>query len=136
MNAFSVGASESDDRFFSPRTAGCCTPIVIIILPVSRYCRLLKSSTPAAGGDALAGQARLEAIEEEETVRMHLAALKREEVALQVCRSLFPAFFRSVSLPNLHAVRCAAADAEKVALCSLSKIVYCSVSCAMHTFVA
>lgn len=46
--------------------------------------RLLKSSASATGGDASSGQARLEAIEEEETVRMHLAALKRIEVALQV----------------------------------------------------
>lgn len=36
------------------------------------------------GGDGDSnGQARLEAVEEEETVRMHLTALKREEVALQ-----------------------------------------------------
>lgn len=48
------------------------------------YHRLLKSSASATGGDTSGGQARLEAIEEEETVRMHLAALKREEVALQV----------------------------------------------------
>lgn len=53
-----------------------------IALPL--YFRLLKSSASATGGDASRGQARLEAIEEEETVRMHLAALKREEVALQV----------------------------------------------------
>lgn len=62
-------------------------------------CRLLKSSASAAGDGAAGGQARLEAIEEEETVRMHLAALKREEVALQAspdigvkhacCRTLF-----------------------------------------------
>ena len=35
------------------------------------------------GGEAVSGQARLEAVEEEETVRMHLAALRREEAALQ-----------------------------------------------------
>lgn len=58
--------------------------ILTFVLVVSRYCRLLKSSASATGGDASGGQARLEAIEEEETVRMHLAALKREEVALQV----------------------------------------------------
>lgn len=46
--------------------------------------RLLKSSAPATGDEVSGGQARLEAIEEEETVRMHLTALKREEVALQV----------------------------------------------------
>lgn len=34
-----------------------------------------------------AEQARLEAVEEEETVRMHLAALKREELALQASGS-------------------------------------------------
>ncbi|CAM9986686.1 unnamed protein product [Scytosiphon promiscuus] len=45
--------------------------------------KLLKSSASAAGDGTSGGQARLEAIEEEETVRMHLAALKREEVALQ-----------------------------------------------------
>lgn len=46
--------------------------------------RLLKSSATATGDEVSGGQARLEAIEEEETVRMHLTALKREEVALQV----------------------------------------------------
>eukprot|EP00903_Cladosiphon_okamuranus_P007033 g6838.t1 len=45
--------------------------------------KLLKSSASATGGDTSSGHARLEAIEEEETVRMHLAALKREEMALQ-----------------------------------------------------
>ncbi|CAM9104732.1 unnamed protein product [Ectocarpus fasciculatus] len=45
--------------------------------------KLLRSTAPAAGDGSFSGQARLEAIEEEETVRMHLTALKREEVALQ-----------------------------------------------------
>lgn len=49
-----------------------------------RHIRLLKTSAPAAGEEQPGGQARLEAVEEEETVRMHLASLKREEVALQV----------------------------------------------------
>ncbi|CAM9499039.1 unnamed protein product [Pylaiella littoralis] len=44
--------------------------------------KLLKSSAPATGNEVSGGQARLEAIEEEETVRMHLTAIKREEVAL------------------------------------------------------
>lgn len=48
-----------------------------------KHIRLLKASAPAAGEEQPDGQARLEAIEEEETVRMHLASLKREEVALQ-----------------------------------------------------
>ncbi|CAB1098920.1 unnamed protein product [Ectocarpus sp. CCAP 1310/34] len=45
--------------------------------------KLLRSTAPAAGDGSFSGQARLEAIEEEETVRMHLTALKREELALQ-----------------------------------------------------
>lgn len=63
---------------------GYAETTLIIVLVVSRCCRLLKSSASATGGDTSSGQARLEAIEEEETVRMHLGALKREEVALQV----------------------------------------------------
>lgn len=50
--------------------------------------RLLKASAPAGGDEASVGQARLEAIEEEETVRMHITALKREEVALLVSPSV------------------------------------------------
>ncbi|CAM9101773.1 unnamed protein product [Ascophyllum nodosum] len=45
--------------------------------------RLLKSTTPAAGDEDAVSPGRLEAVEEEESVRMHLAALKREEIALQ-----------------------------------------------------
>lgn len=43
---------------------------------------------PAGGVEAVSGQARLEAVEEEETVRMHLAALRREEAALQASREV------------------------------------------------
>lgn len=45
--------------------------------------RLIRATAPAAGDDDFVSPGRLEAVEEEETVRMHLAALKREEIALQ-----------------------------------------------------
>lgn len=56
-----------------------CSLFSIFIL----YPRLLKASNAASVEGQSDVQARLEAIEEEETVRMHLTALKREEIALQ-----------------------------------------------------
>lgn len=65
----------------------CLTVYVLTMRPcalsVTCCSRLLRSAAPATGDDGFDGHARLEAIEEEETVRMHITALRREEVALQ-----------------------------------------------------
>ena len=54
-----------------------------VVRPFVRSVRLLRTVAPLGGDETVSVQARLEAVEEEETVRMHLAALKREEAALQ-----------------------------------------------------
>ena len=57
-------------------------PLRVVAVRLDSF-RLLRSVTTVPGDEAASGQARLEAVEEEETVRMHLAALRREEAALQ-----------------------------------------------------
>lgn len=65
--------------------------------------RLLKASASANGNEGSDGQARLEAIEEEETVRMHLTALKREEVAQLASPSvLFALLCTMVASARVH----------------------------------